>query len=263
MKRPHDDRYEEKNESEEKTDLAVLKIIVILLLGGLAPLFDTTMVNVAIHTLTTNLHTTVADIQWVITGYLLAMSMTIPLSGWAVSRFGGKRMWLFSLVLFLIGSVLSAFSWDVTSLIGFRIMQGIGAGLIVPILMTMSVQTAGGDNFGRIMSIMSLPALFAPICGPVVGGIIVHTLGWHWIFLINIPICILAIASAWRELPNPRCNGDPPAFPGTRPSGVRCLPGKLVRGVIQRSSSSSLNRRPAPPRNVHHPRENHKERSST
>jgi EmrB/QacA subfamily drug resistance transporter len=185
----------------EKNDPAVLKIAVILLVGGLAPLFDTTMVNVAINTLTANLHTTMADIQWVITGYLLAMSMTIPVSGWAVSRFGGKRMWLFSLGVFLCGSVLSALSWDVISLIVSRIIQGIGAGLIVPILMTLVAQAAGGKNLGRIMSLMSLPALFAPIFGPVLGGIIVHTLGWHWIFFINIPICIVAFILAWRELP--------------------------------------------------------------
>lgn len=188
--------------SKEKIDPPVMKIAVILLIGGLAPLFDTTMVNVAINTLTANLHTTVADIQWMITGYLLAMSMTIPVSGWAVNNFGGKRMWLFSLGLFLGGSVLSALSWDVTSLIVFRIIQGIGAGLIVPILMTLTAQTAGGHNLGQVMSLMSLPALFAPIFGPVLGGIIIQTLNWHWIFFINIPICILAMIFAWRELPS-------------------------------------------------------------
>ncbi|PWR71700.1 MDR family MFS transporter [Methanospirillum lacunae] len=187
--------------SKEKIDPAVLKIAVILLVGGLAPLFDTTMVNVAINTLTASLHTTVADIQWMITGYMLAMSMTIPVSGWAVSNFGGKRMWLFSLGVFLAGSILSALSWDVTSLIMFRILQGIGAGLIVPILMTLTAQAAGGHNLGQIMSLMGLPALFAPIFGPVLGGIIIHILNWHWIFFINIPICIAAIVFAWRELP--------------------------------------------------------------
>jgi EmrB/QacA subfamily drug resistance transporter len=185
----------------ENIDPAVLKIAVILLVGGLAPLFDTTMVNVAINTLTASLHTTMADIQWVITGYLLAMSMTIPVSGWAVNRFGGKRMWLFSLGVFLCGSVLSALSWDVLSLIVSRIFQGIGAGLLIPILMTLTAQAAGGKNLGQIMSLMSLPALFAPIFGPVLGGIIVHTLGWHWIFFINIPICIVAFVLAWHELP--------------------------------------------------------------
>lgn len=194
---------------KDKIDPAVLKIVVILLVGGLAPLFDTTMVNVAINTLTASLHTTVADIQWMITGYMLAMSMTIPVSGWAVSRFGGKRMWLFSLGVFLAGSILSALSWDVTSLIIFRIIQGIGAGLIVPILMTLTAQSAGGQNLGQIMSLMSLPALFAPIFGPVLGGIILHTLNWHWIFFINIPICIVAIIFAWWKLPQDTVSKKP------------------------------------------------------
>jgi len=92
-------------------------------------------------------------------------------------------------------------SWDVLSLIVSRIFQGIGAGLLIPILMTLTAQAAGGKNLGQIMSLMSLPALFAPIFGPVLGGIIVHTLGWHWIFFINIPICIVAFVLAWHELP--------------------------------------------------------------
>jgi drug resistance transporter, EmrB/QacA subfamily len=194
--------------SKGKIELALLKIEIILLIGGLAALLDTTMVNVAVHTLTTDLHTTVSAIQWVITGYLLAMSMTVPVSGWAVNRFGGKRMWLVSLTVFLAGSILSGVSWDTSSLILFRILQGIGAGLIFPILTTLAVQAAGGHNLGQVMSFMSLPALFAPIFGPVLGGIIVQTLGWHWIFFINIPVCIAAIALAWWELPESEVSGS-------------------------------------------------------
>jgi len=194
--------------SKGKIEPALLKIEMILLIGGLAALLDTTMVNVAVNTLTADLHTTVSAVQWVITGYLLAMSMTVPVSGWAVNRFGGKRMWLVSLAIFLAGSILSGISWDTTSLILFRILQGIGAGLIFPILTTLAVQAAGGHSLGQVMSIMSLPALFAPIFGPVLGGIIVQTLGWHWIFFINIPICIAAIILAWWELPESNVSGS-------------------------------------------------------
>jgi EmrB/QacA subfamily drug resistance transporter len=186
---------------DEKLDPAVLKISLILLVGALAPLFDTTIMNVAINTLTHSLHTTVSSIQWVITGYLLTLSMTIPLSGWAVDRFGGRRMWMFALIVFLAGSVLSALSWDVGSLIVFRLIQGVGAGLIYPIMQTLVVQTSGGRNLGQVMSIVSLPALLGPIFGPVLGGIIVDNLSWRWIFFVNIPICIIALLLAWRGLP--------------------------------------------------------------
>ncbi|MCK9632111.1 MAG: multidrug efflux MFS transporter [Methanoregula sp.] len=185
----------------EKLDPAVLKISLILLVGALAPLFDTTIMNVAVNTLTHSLHTTVSSIQWVITGYLLTLSMTIPLSGWAVDRFGGRRMWMFALIVFLAGSVLSALSRDVGSLIVFRLIQGVGAGLIYPIMQTLVVQTSGGRNLGQVMSIISLPALLGPILGPVLGGIIVDNLSWQWIFFVNIPICMIALLLAWWGLP--------------------------------------------------------------
>jgi len=101
------------------------------------------------------------------------MGISVPISGWATNRFGSKQVYMSSLLIFLFGSVLSSLSWNIESLIGFRLLQGIGAGLLMPTLQTMLVQAADGQNLGRMMSFVSIPALLGPILGPVLGGIIV------------------------------------------------------------------------------------------
>src|SRR3954467_3702854 len=93
-------------QTRERLDPALLKLSGILVLGALAPLLDSTIVNVAIHTLGTELHSSVAAVQWVSTAYLLALAMAVPITGWAANRFGAKRMWLIALALFLVGSML-------------------------------------------------------------------------------------------------------------------------------------------------------------
>ena len=141
---------------EEKINPRVLKVCIIMVIGALAPLLDSTMVNVAIKTIAGDLKSTVSVIQWVITGYVLAMGIAVPISGWAIKRFGGKRLYIFSLIVFLIGSILSSMSWNINSLIGFRFLQGIGAGLMIPTLQTVIIQAAGGRNLGRLMSLINL-----------------------------------------------------------------------------------------------------------
>jgi EmrB/QacA subfamily drug resistance transporter len=184
-----------------KLDPMVLKVAIILVIGSLAPLLDSTMVNVAIKTIASDLKSTVSVIQWVITGYVLAMAMAVPISGWATNRFGGKRVYIFSLILFLVGSILSSMSWNISSLIGFRLVQGVGAGLMMPTLTTMLVQITGGKNMGRLMSIVGIPMLLGPILGPVLGGIIVDSSSWRWIFYVNIPITIVALSLSLWGLP--------------------------------------------------------------
>ncbi len=181
---------------------AVKKMMWILMVGMLAPLFDTTITNVAIDTLVREFSTSVSAIQWVMTSYLLALGMVIPITGWAVERFGGKPMWLFSLGMFLLGSVLCSLAWSVGSLIFFRTIQGIGGGLLMPIMQTLGVRAFRGENMGKMMATVGLPALLGPILGPVLGGLIINHLSWRWIFLVNIPICIVAIIMAWKGLPN-------------------------------------------------------------
>jgi EmrB/QacA subfamily drug resistance transporter len=183
-----------------RPDPALLRLAGILVLGAMAPLLDSTVVNVAIRTLGRELAVSVSTVQWVSTGYLLALAMAVPITGWTVERYGAKRMWLTALVLFLIGSVLSGLAWDIGSLIVFRVVQGIGGGLMLPILQTLLMRAAGGRPIGRLMAVITLPALVGPILGPVVGGLILGHLSWRWIFYINVPICVAAIVLAWRSL---------------------------------------------------------------
>jgi len=185
---------------KQKLDPAMMRLVVILLLGAIPALLDTTIVNVAIRTIGQDLHTTVSAIQWVITGYLLSFGMVIPLSGWALARFGGRLTWTFALSVFLAGSVLSGAAWNVGSLIGFRVLQGIGGGLLMPLLTTLLIQAAAGRQLGQLMATISLPVAVVPIFGPVISGLIISNISWRWIFYVNVPICVAGIILGWRGL---------------------------------------------------------------
>ena len=185
---------------DDRLDPALHRLIWILVLGGIAPILDTTIVNVALATLGRDLHASVAVTQWTITGYLLAMAIAMPVTGWATQRLGAKRLWILSLVLFVVGSALSGAAWNMDSLIVFRVVQGAAAGIMMPLLVTILVQAAGPGRLGRMMAIASLPAVVVPALGPVVGGLIVTDLSWRWIFYVNVPICLAAIILAWRAM---------------------------------------------------------------
>jgi len=189
------------HDNPARLDPAVLGLAVVLVLGALAPLLDSTVVAVAIDALGRDLKVSTGAVQWVSTAYLLALAMVVPVSGWAVERVGARKVWLGALVLFLVGSMLCGIAWDVWSLVGFRVVQGVGGGLLLPVFQTVILRAAGGKNVGRLMAVVSLPALIGPILGPVVGAVIVGHLGWRWIFYVNLPVCLLALALAWRALP--------------------------------------------------------------
>ena len=197
-------------DESDRLDPALRRLIAVLIIGAMAPLLDTTIVNVALNTIVHDLHTTVSAVQWVSTSYLLAMGMSIPLAGWAVARFGGRQTWMMSLVLFLVGSALAGVAWNIGSLIAFRVVQGTASGMVLPVLQTLLLQAAGGRRTGRVMSAVSMPAVIAPILGPVLGGLIVGNTTWRWIFLINIPVCLVGMLLAWRGLePTSARPGDP------------------------------------------------------
>jgi EmrB/QacA subfamily drug resistance transporter len=185
-------------------DPLVWRIAFTVIVGAMAVIFDTTIVSVALNDLARDLHTSIATIQWVSTGYLLAMFITIPIAGWAQSVLGGKRLWILALGIFLLGSLLCACAWNAPSLIAFRIVQGVGGGLMMPLMMTLIMQAAGGRNIGTIMSVVTLPAAMGPILGPVLGGIILSFGDWRWLFLVNVPFCVVGAYLAQRNLPEDR-----------------------------------------------------------
>jgi len=186
----------------ERIEPYVWKIAGVVILGMIMSILDTTIVNVALRTLGHDLHSSISQIQWVVTGYLLSLAAVIPVTGWAARRFGAKRVYMTSLVLFTVGSGLCAVASSTASLVVFRILQGFGGGMIMPVAQLIMAQVAGPKRMGRVMAIVSMPAMLAPILGPVVGGAILQNLHWSWIFLVNLPIGAIALALAWRMLPH-------------------------------------------------------------
>jgi EmrB/QacA subfamily drug resistance transporter len=182
----------------------VRRAVLALIMGGIAAILDTTIVTIALHTLAIKLHSTVGTIQWVSTAYLLALAVAIPVTGWAEARWGGKRAWMAALLIFVVGSVLCAASWNDTSLIGFRVLQGFGAGLIFPLMQTLAVRAAGGRASSSLIATISLPLALGPILGPVLGGLILNWLSWRWLFLVNVPVIAVGLVLAQRFLPADR-----------------------------------------------------------
>jgi EmrB/QacA subfamily drug resistance transporter len=187
--------------STDRIDAYVWRISAVVVIGSIMSILDTTIVNVALATLGRELHSTIAQIQWVVTAYMLSLAAVIPITGWAARRFGAKRVYVVSLVLFTAGSALCGFATSATELILFRVLQGIGGGMILPIGQLIMADAAGPKRMGRVMSIVAVPAMLAPILGPAVGGLIVDNASWHWIFFVNVPIGVIAVTAALRTLP--------------------------------------------------------------
>jgi EmrB/QacA subfamily drug resistance transporter len=184
-----------------RLDRDVLLVASVVVLGAIMSILDVTVVNVAINTLARDFHTSLSTIQWVATGYTLALATVIPLTGWAADRFGTKRLYMLSIALFLAGSALSGLAWSAGSLIAFRVLQGLGGGMIMPAGMTILTKAAGADRLGRVMAIIGVPMLLGPILGPILGGWLVESFSWRWIFFINVPIGIAALIASQRILP--------------------------------------------------------------
>jgi EmrB/QacA subfamily drug resistance transporter len=179
-----------------------LRTAIAVLVGGVAVILDSTIVSVALHELAGDLDATVSTIQWVSTAYLLALGVVIPIVGWLQSHLGAKRLWMAALTVFLLGSVLCSFAWDAPSLIAFRVVQGIGGGAMMPLMTTMIMQAASSAaDRTRLMSTVALPAAVGPILGPVIGGLILGAGSWRWLFLVNVPLCLLGLFLAWRMIP--------------------------------------------------------------
>jgi EmrB/QacA subfamily drug resistance transporter len=193
----------------DRIDPKVLKTALILVVGFLAVIFDTTIVSVALHTLSVQLHAPVSTIQWVSTGYLLALGIAVPLSTWGLGRLGGKRLWMAALAVFLVGSVGASLAWNVDSLIAWRVVQGAGGGIMFPLLTTLIMRAAGGKALGRTVTIVALPALLGPVLGPLVGGAILTHLDWRFMFWVNVPFCVAGLILAARYLPADKLPAGP------------------------------------------------------
>jgi EmrB/QacA subfamily drug resistance transporter len=184
-------------------DAAVLKVAGVVVLGAIMSILDITVVNVALPTFQTVFSSSAdapiaySTVAWTVTAYTLALATVIPLTGWAADRFGTKRLYMLAIVLFTAGSALCATASSIEMLIGFRVVQGLGGGLLMPLGMTIMTRAAGPKRMGRLMAILGIPMLLGPICGPILGGWLIEAASWHWIFLINVPLGAIAVVYAW------------------------------------------------------------------
>lgn len=190
-----------KSNESTKLDPAVIKIAAVVVLGAIMSILDTTVVSVAQNTFQDEFNTDQAGSAWTMTGYTLALAAVIPLSSWAASRFGTKKVYLVSLVLFVLGSVLCALAWNIASLVFFRVLQGFGGGMLMPIGMMILTKAAGPARVGSVMAVLGIPMLLGPILGPIIGGALIEYASWHWIFLINVPIGAAAFLYSYWILP--------------------------------------------------------------
>jgi EmrB/QacA subfamily drug resistance transporter len=194
--------------NDDRLPPEAVRIGLVVVLGTIMAILDTTIVAVALDSLAKDFHTSISTIQWVTTGYLLALAVVIPISGWAVHRIGAKPVYIASLSIFTVGSILCGMAWSITALILFRVFQGIGGGMLLPVGQTITTQAAGPNRLNKMMALLGIPMLLGPILGPVLGGLIISNFSWRWIFYVNVPIAIVAIFASVKVLkPSPRDGG--------------------------------------------------------
>jgi EmrB/QacA subfamily drug resistance transporter len=180
---------------------SVLLSAAVVICGAVMTILDSTIVNVAIERLADTFDSRLSTIQWVSTAYLLAIAAVIPLAGWAVDRFGTRTVFMTAVAAFATGSLLSGLAWSAGALITFRVQQGLGGGLVMPVGMTILAHAAGPERMGRVMALVGVPMLLAPALGPVLGGALLDGVTWRAIFLVNLPVAALALVLAARVLP--------------------------------------------------------------
>jgi EmrB/QacA subfamily drug resistance transporter len=181
---------------------SILAPLIAIIVGLFMVILDGTAVNVALPGLGQQFESTLSVVQWTVTGYALAQAAVIPLAGWLSDRFGAKRIFLISVAMFTIGSLLCALATDITQLIIYRILQGIGGGMVMPIAMAFTYRLSPPSKVGAVMGMMGIPILLAPALGPVLAGWLVDYASWKWIFIINIPIGIVGVIIGIRTLPS-------------------------------------------------------------
>ncbi len=200
----------------------VLLAAAVVICGAVMTILDTTIVNVAIDRLGVVFDSRLATIQWVSTAYLLALAAVIPLTGWMVDRFGTRHVFIGAVALFVAGSTLCGLAWSAGSLIGFRVLQGLGGGMVMPTGMTILARAAGQERMGRVMALVGVPMLLAPALGPIIGGALVDSASWRLIFFINVPIGLFTLVLASRVLRQRR-------GPAARPARSRRRRAALTR----------------------------------
>jgi EmrB/QacA subfamily drug resistance transporter len=185
----------------EALPAGIWKIVTVAILGSFMSQLDATVVNVSLATLAVELHSTLSTIQWVTSGYMLALALMLPMNGWLVDRIGARRLYLWCFATFTMSSALCGAAWSAESLVGCRVLQGMSGGLLAP-MTQMMIARAAGKHMARVMGYAALPILLGPILGPVLAGTILQFASWRWLFLVNVPVCLAGIVMAALFLPD-------------------------------------------------------------
>jgi EmrB/QacA subfamily drug resistance transporter len=175
--------------------------VLVALIGAFMAILDTSIVNVAIPTIMTVFNAQTEAVQWVSTVYMLALGVVVPFSGWLGDRFGFKRLYILSMIVFVAGSLLCSASWSLNSLIFARVLQAAGGGMIMPTTMAMVFRMVPRDKFGMAMGVFGIALLVAPAIGPTLGGYLVEYVDWRWIFTINLPVGVIGVLLSLFVLP--------------------------------------------------------------
>lgn len=186
--------------------------LAVLVIGAFMSILDSSIVNVAVPTLERVFSVGTAQVQWVVTIYLLALGVVVPTAGYLGDRFGYRRMYIISLIVFTIGSGLSGISWSIGVLSIFRVIQALGGGLIMPLTMSMLYRMVPRHQIGTAMGFWGLAIIVAPAIGPTLGGYLVQYVDWRLIFYINVPIGVVGVLLALAAVPqfNPNQSDNTP-----------------------------------------------------
>jgi EmrB/QacA subfamily drug resistance transporter len=227
--------------SAERLDPYVKRVAIVVVLGMIMSVLDTTIVNVALDSLSHDLHTSINDIQWVVSAYLLALAAVIPISAWATRRFSAYRVYMVALALFTLGSALCGFATSAPELIAFRVLQGAGGGLLAPTGMAILVNASGRQALPKVMGAIGIPIVLAPVFGPTLGGILLQSVSWHAIFWVNVPIGVVTAALAMRLLPRDQAEPDsagPLDWPGLMLAGLGIV--GIMYGLSETATAGSF-----------------------
>ena len=178
------------------------KLVFAMTLSSILPLLDSSVVNVILSSISNDINASYAYIQWAVTVYMLACSTGILLSPYIHENFGLKKAWICSIFVFLVGSILVGFSYNLVSLILFRCLQGFGAGILIPITQSTIATYFGKEGLKPVMALIAIPSVFAPALGPVFGAIISEQLNWRIAFFINIPLVLVAFFFGRTTIPD-------------------------------------------------------------
>lgn len=170
---------------------------------------DVTIVNIAMPTFAKVFQVSITETEWISTGFLLSLAIVIPISGWLGDKFGYKKIFIFATAIFTIGSLLCACAWSLKALVTFRIIKGLGGGILVPVGMSMTYRAFPTSEYSKAASYTLMPTLVAPAVAPTLGGLVLEHFSWRWLFIFNLPICLLALIMSFIYLKEDKTASTP------------------------------------------------------